>query len=89
MAETNRTLLIVDDEVDVCRLLRRTLLKRFQRVECAHTLRDGCAMAAALQPDVILLDNNLPDGYGLDHIAAFKLAAPSARIVMMGDAGTL
>ncbi len=78
-----RTLLIVDDEVDVCRLLRRALLKHFQKVECAHTLNDGYAIAASFQPDVILLDNNLPDGYGLEHITDFKLATQSTRIVMI------
>jgi len=78
-----RTLLIVDDEVDVCKLLRRALLKHFQRVECAHTLQDGYAMAATFQPDVILLDNNLPDGYGLDHISKFKIVRQSTRIVMI------
>ncbi len=78
-----RTLLIVDDEVDVCRLLRRALLKHFQKVECAHNLNDGYAMAATFQPDVILLDNNLPDGYGLEHIADFKITGKSTRIVMI------
>ncbi len=78
-----RTLLIVDDEVDVCRLLRRALLKHFQRVECAHTLNDGYAIAAVFQPDVILLDNNLPDGYGLEHIAEFKRSGKPTRVVMI------
>ncbi len=78
-----RTLLIVDDEIDVCRLLRRALLKHFQKVECAHNLTDGYAIAATFQPDVILLDNNLPDGYGLEHIAEFKLGGKPARVVMI------
>ena len=79
----DRTLLIVDDEVDVCMLLRRAMLKHFQKVECAHTLTDGYAKAAAFQPDVILLDNNLPDGYGLEHIAEFKGVNKPTRIVMI------
>ncbi len=79
----DRTLLIVDDEVDVCMLLRRAMLKHFQKVECAHTLTDGYAKAATFQPDVILLDNNLPDGYGLEHIAEFKGSNKTTRIVMI------
>ncbi|MEO6759602.1 MAG: response regulator [Saprospiraceae bacterium] len=78
-----RTLLIVDDEVDVCMLLRRALLKQFQKVECAHSLTEGYALAATFQPDVVLLDNNLPDGYGLEHIAEFKHADKPTRVVMI------
>ncbi len=81
--DRERTLLIVDDEVDVCRLLSRALLKHFRKVECAHNLHDGYAIAATFQPDVILLDNNLPDGYGLEHIADFKLNRQSTRVVMI------
>ncbi len=79
----DRTLLIVDDEVDVCMLLRRAMLKHFHKIECAHTLTDGYAKAATFQPDVILLDNNLPDGYGLEHIAEFKVSNKPTRIVMI------
>ena len=78
----DRTLLIIDDEVDVCNLLRRALLKHFHTVECAHSLTDGYALAATFQPDVVLLDNNLPDGYGLEHIANFKIGKPT-RVVMI------
>ena len=78
-----RTLLIVDDEVDVCMLLRRALLKYFRKVECAHTLTDGYALVATFQPDVVLLDNNLPDGYGLEHIAQFKISSKPTRVVML------
>ena len=83
LMDYDRTLLIVDDEVDVCVLLRRAMLKHFQKVECAHTLSDGYALFASFQPDVVLLDNNLPDGYGLEHIAEFKVADKQTRVVMI------
>ena len=34
-------------------------------------------------PDILLLDNNLPDGRGIDTIAYLRKKLPSARIVMM------
>jgi len=79
----HRTLLIIDDEVDVCLLLRRALQKRFYKVECAHSLADGVFASVALQPDVILLDNNLPDGFGIEHIARFKNESKMVHIVMI------
>ncbi len=81
--ERSRTLLIIDDEKDVCMLLRRALRRRFEKVECVHSLTDGKAMAAKLHPDVILLDNNLPDGYGLEHIGKFKNVFKPPRIVVI------
>lgn len=81
--EQAETLLIIDDEPDVCTLLRRMLRHRFARIECAQTLADGNLWAQIIAPQVILLDNNLPDGYGLDHIGMFKSMLPMSRIVMI------
>ncbi len=77
------TLLIIDDEPDVCILLRRMLRHQFARIEYAHTLSDANLWASLIAPEVILLDNNLPDGHGLDYIAAFKSLLPASRIVMI------
>jgi DNA-binding response OmpR family regulator len=35
------------------------------------------------QPDVILLDNKLPDGYGVDFISYIKKNYPSIRVIMI------
>ena len=78
-----RTVLIVDDEIDYCMLLRRVLRKRFAHVACAYSLLEGVTTAAFLQPDVILLDNNLSDGYGIEYISKFKKAAKKGWIVMI------
>lgn len=81
--DTIRTLLIIDDEKDMCLLLRRALRAFFGHIEFAHTLSEGVAMAARIFPDVILLDNNLPDGYGINHINAFRNDNKSVQIVMV------
>jgi len=48
----------------------------------AGTARDGIALAARERPDVVLLDLELPDGSGLDAIAAIKSASPQTRVVI-------
>jgi len=81
--EMVRTLLIVDDEKDMCVLLSRALRSFFGHIEFAHTLTEGVAMAAMISPDVILLDNNLPDGYGMEHIDMFRNDTTSIQIVLV------
>ncbi|MDX2135832.1 MAG: response regulator [Saprospiraceae bacterium] len=80
---TNNTLLIVDDEPDVCLLLKRALSTQYAQIDCAYSLAEGMEMAARLSPDLIVLDNNLPDGYGIHQIRSFKDTAKSARVVMI------
>ena len=64
--------LIVDDEEDICRLLSSQLRRTFSRVEYALTLNEGLQLAEELQPDWLILDNNLPDGIGIQLIPEFR-----------------
>jgi DNA-binding NarL/FixJ family response regulator len=41
------------------------------------------AQAAALEPDVVLMDLNLPDGSGIDATRDLLAAQPSARVLVM------
>jgi two-component system KDP operon response regulator KdpE len=63
------TILIVDDEPQIRRLLRVTLEGNGYRVIDATTGNEGLLQAAQCRPDVILLDLGLPD---LDGIAVLK-----------------
>lgn len=84
-----KRVLIIDDEEELCLLLGAFLRKKNTRVDYALTLRDGLAKAAQAHPDLILLDNNLPDGIGLDQIAAIRRQDGNARIVMMSAMNNL
>jgi DNA-binding response OmpR family regulator len=77
------TLLIIDDEKDICVLLERLLEKSFAKVHSSHILSEGIEKAVSLHPTHILLDNNLPDGHGLQAIAVLRKLLPFVRIVMM------
>lgn len=81
--ETARTLLIIDDEQDMCLLLRRALRSRFEHIEFAHSLTEGVVASLKNKPSVILLDNNLPDGFGIHHIQLFRTGADAVQIVMV------
>lgn len=75
--------LIIDDELDTC-LLLGMLLKKYGIVSIrAHSLADGLAKLTTEQPQLIFLDNNLPDGTGIDYIEQVRRQMPRARLVMM------
>jgi two-component system OmpR family response regulator len=59
-----KRVLIIDDEVDLCMLIQSYLSKKNYEVHTAHSLTEGFKKLESVAPDVLLLDNNLPDGMG-------------------------
>ena len=60
------TALIVDDEVDLCRLMQITLTKMGIKSDVAYSLAQAEGYWEANSYDFCLTDLNLPDGSGLD-----------------------
>lgn len=59
-----RKVLIIDDEIDLCLLLKSYFLRKGYEVYLSHTLGEGISFLKTLKPDILFLDNNLPDGVG-------------------------
>lgn len=66
------TILIIDDEVQIRRLLEITLAANGYKIAEASTGREGLALAASLQPVLIILDLGLPDMDGLEIIRKLR-----------------
>lgn len=62
----NETILIIDDEVQIRRLLEITLSANGYKISEASTGKDGLIKAATIHPVLIILDLGLPDSDGLD-----------------------
>ncbi|WP_454280043.1 response regulator transcription factor [Sphingomonas sp. Marseille-Q8236] len=77
------TILVVDDEVAIRRLLRNTLEQAGHRVVEARDGREALALAAAEHPQAVLLDLGLPDRDGLSLI---PLLRASERVVLVVSA---
>jgi two-component system, OmpR family, KDP operon response regulator KdpE len=60
------TILIIDDEPQIRRVVRHALESEVGRIVEAATGREGMDMAAAERPDLIVLDLGLPDVPGVD-----------------------
>jgi two-component system KDP operon response regulator KdpE len=68
---TKATILVIDDEAQIRKLLEITLQSNEHTVVQAATAREGLALAANHPPDMILLDLGLPDMNG--HIVLQQL----------------
>ncbi len=60
----NATILVIDDEVQIRKLLQITLESNDYKVIQASTAKEGMITAASHPPDLILLDLGLPDDSG-------------------------
>jgi two-component system, OmpR family, response regulator len=78
-----KKVLIVEDEGDMCLLLN--ILLNSDEMELDH-VQNLVAADEYLQkevPSVIILDNKLPDGFGVDFISYIKKKYPGVRIIMI------
>ncbi len=62
----HETILIIDDEVQIRRLLEITLSASGYKISEATTGKEGLTLAATRHPALIILDLGLPDADGLD-----------------------
>ena len=67
-----QTILIIDDEEELCLLLSYALGRLGYQIEYALTLKDGMIKLEEYEPEIVLLDINLPDGSGLDMIPKLR-----------------
>jgi two-component system, OmpR family, response regulator len=75
--------LIIDDEVDICYLLKGILKLKSIESSYVTTLAEAEVHLQKNDPSVIFLDNHLSDGMGMDYIRRFKKEHPLTCIVMI------
>lgn len=66
MSKTGASILVVDDEPEMLRALRRGLSAHGYRVLTAHSGQEALKVATLQRPDLLLLDLLLPDISGLE-----------------------
>jgi two-component system, OmpR family, response regulator len=75
--------LIIDDEIDICYLLGSMLRTKHLEVSYVNSLMEATTLLKTETPEIIFIDNHLPDGLGVDFIRQLKLSHPSTKVVMI------
>jgi DNA-binding response OmpR family regulator len=77
------TALIIDDESDICFLLSNILRNNNLQVQFVNSIKEGKSYLKDNNPNLLFLDNHLPDGYGVDFISYVKKQHSDIKIVMV------
>lgn len=89
LQDTKTKVLIIEDEGDMCLLLNILLNGKELELDHVKSLQAAEEYLQKENPKVILLDNKLPDGFGIDFISVIKKNYPEVKIIMIsGYAGS-
>jgi len=81
--QNKKSVLIVEDERDLCFLLELMLAKDDIHADHVKSLAETRDFLQAEKVDLVLLDNRLPDGLGLDFISFIKRHHPESKVLMI------
>ncbi len=79
----SKQVLIVEDEGDMCLLINILLSGKGIKLDHVQTLAAAESYLQEKEPQVVILDNRLPDGFGLDFIPVLKKTYPAIKIIMI------
>jgi len=85
--KAGQKILIVEDEGEMCLVLNILLNDEKMELEHVPSLSEANEYLAKEQPSLVILDNKLPDGYGVDYIRVIKANYPSVKIIMITGFG--
>jgi DNA-binding NtrC family response regulator len=90
MTKTKRAkkMLVVEDQGEMCLILDLILSERHLESDYVNSLLDADEYLEKHKPPVIILDNKLPDGFGVDFITYVKKKYPGIKILMISGFGT-
>jgi two-component system, OmpR family, response regulator len=79
-AMRRKRIVIIDDEEDLCLLMKAYFADIGYDVFLANTLNSGMDLVKQVSPDVLFLDNNLPDGLGWERTGYLADTYPNCKI---------
>lgn len=75
-------ILVIDDDNDLCDILE-VIIRKHCPVHFEHDLKSAGNYLTKVKPEIIFLDNNLPDGIGLLYIKTILHFCPDVKIILM------
>lgn len=79
----NTNILIIEDEGDISLILNLMLKKEAINIEHVTTLAKATTHLTQQNPDIVIIDNQLPDGLGIEYIKEIKSTYPLIKIIMI------
>lgn len=76
-------ILIIEDEGDISLILNLMLKKEDIEIEHVTTLAKAATFLKEQSTDIVIIDNQLPDGFGLEYIKEIKSSYPLIKIIMI------
>jgi len=83
-----KKILVVEDEAETGLVLSLILNDENFELDYVNNLLSADEYLQKQEPSVILLDNKLPDGFGVDAIVYIKKKYPSIKIIMISGFGS-
>lgn len=83
-----KKVLLVEDEGEMGLVLNMILAEKNIQVDYVDSLLSAEEYLREQQPAVVLLDNKLPDGFGVDFISYIREKYPSVKIIMISGIGS-
>lgn len=82
-----KKMLVVEDEGEICLALDLILSERKLELDYVNSLLAADEYLQKNKPAVIILDNKLPDGFGVDFISYIKKRYRRIKIIMISGFG--
>jgi two-component system, OmpR family, response regulator len=86
--KTAKKVLVVEDEGEMGLLLNIILHEKDYELDYVNSLRSAEEYLQKEKPSIIILDNRLPDGFGVDFISYVKKKYTSIKIIMISGFGS-
>ena len=85
--KTAKKILIIEDEGEMCLLLNIILDDKNMELDHVKDLEHAREYLKNQKPSIVILDNKLPDGFGVDFITYIRTHCPGVRIIMISGFG--
>ena len=84
----SKKVLVVDDEGQIGLVLDMILNDRNYQLDYVSSLLSADEYLKNQLPSLVILDNKLPDGYGVDFLIYLRKKYPTLKIIMISGFGT-
>ena len=88
-SKVDKKILVVEDEGEMRLVLDMILNEGKFQLDYVNNLLAADEYLQKQEPSIIILDNKLPDGFGVDFISYLKKKYPNIKIIMISGFATV